>query len=158
MHIATKSSKIDISSEEKVCQLGQKFSKILNKNDFIFLYGEIGSGKTTFVRYLINSFQKNENLKITEIPSPTFNLVYEYKTNKILKKHYDLYRLKEKREIQNIGLFEDNSEILTIVEWPEKIERKPKERIDLYFEYKDDFKKRSLFLKGFGKWASYDFE
>ena len=61
MHIATKSSKIDISSEQKTEIIAKKFSKFLKKGDIIFLFGEIGVGKTTFIKYLINHLQKKNN-------------------------------------------------------------------------------------------------
>ena len=68
----------------------------------------MGVGKTTFVRYLINGFQKNNKLKITEVTSPTFNLLNEYQINKIKINHYDLFRIKSIEEIKNLDLFENN--------------------------------------------------
>ena len=102
-------------------------SKFIKKFNTIFLYGELGVGKTTFVKYLINNFQKKEKTKITEIPSPTFNIVYEYKIKKLRIQHFDLYRLKNKKECLNIGLFEDDN-VISIIEWPEKVHFKPKKR------------------------------
>ena len=61
MHIATNSDKIDLSSEKKTEELANKISKKLKPGDIIFLYGEMGVGKTTFIRYLINTLQKNKN-------------------------------------------------------------------------------------------------
>ena len=57
MPIATKSSKIDISLEEKTKLISKKFSKLIKKGDIIFFYGEIGVGKTTFIKHLINNLQ-----------------------------------------------------------------------------------------------------
>ena len=107
MPIATNSEKIDISSEVNTAELAKKFSQILKRGDVVFLYGEIGVGKTTFVRHLINNFQKKNNLKITEVTSPTFNLVNEYDVRNFIIQHYDLFRLKSSQEIKNIGLFEN---------------------------------------------------
>ena len=92
MPIATKSDKIDLSSEKKTQKLALKFSKMLKLGDIVFLYGEIGVGKTTFVKYLINEFQKKNKSKITEITSPTFNLLNEYQIGKFKLNHYDLFR------------------------------------------------------------------
>ena len=105
MHIATKSSKIDLSSENKTEELAKKISKKLKPKDIIYLYGEMGVGKTTFVRYLINEFQKKNKLQITEVTSPTFSILCEYDINQIKINHYDLFRLKTKEEIINLELF-----------------------------------------------------
>ena len=144
MPIATKSSKIDISLEENTKLISKKFSKLIKKGDIIFFYGEIGVGKTTFIKHLINNLQSESGLNPTEVPSPTFNIVNEYKINEIIINHYDLFKIKDLKELYNIGIFEDNSELVTLVEWPEIISKKPKKIIELYFNYEDDFKKRNL--------------
>ena len=144
MPIATKSSKIDISLEENTKLISKKFSDLIKKGDIIFFYGEIGVGKTTFIKHLINNLQSKSGLKPTEVPSPTFNIVNEYKINEIIINHYDLFKIKDSKELYNIGIFEDNSELVTLVEWPEIISKKPKKVIELYFNYEDDFKKRNL--------------
>ncbi len=146
MHIATKSGKIDISSEQKTEKISKKFSEYLKKGDIIFLFGEIGVGKTTFIKYFINHLQKKNNLTQTEVPSPTFNIVNEYKINDLIIKHYDLFKLKDSNEIENIGLFENYPSIITFVEWPEIIEKKPENRTDLLFNYEDNLTKRSLII------------
>ena len=148
MHIATNSGKIEISLEVKTAELAKKFSKILKKGDVVFFYGEIGVGKTTFIRYLINNFQKKEGIKLTEVTSPTFNLVNEYNVGNLLIQHYDLFRLKSSDETKNIGLLENYKEILTLVEWPEKIESKIINEINLIFEYGEDIEKRFLTING----------
>ena len=148
MHIATNSSKIDISLEVKTEELAKNFSKILKKGDVVFFNGEIGVGKTTFIRHLINSFQKDNGLNLTEVTSPTFNLVNEYDVGIFIIQHYDLYRLTGNDETKNIGLLENQKEILTLIEWPEKIDNKIDNKIDLFFEYGKDMKKRYLSIKG----------
>jgi tRNA threonylcarbamoyladenosine biosynthesis protein TsaE len=148
MPIATNSEIIDISLEVKTAELAKKFSKILKKGDVIFLHGEIGVGKTTFIRHLINNLQKDNHLDLTEVTSPTFNLVNEYDVNSFKIKHYDLYRLTNSTETKNIGLFENYKELLTLIEWPEKIEKKIEKKIDLFFEYGKDLDKRFLSIKG----------
>ena len=144
MPIATKSSKIDISLEKNTESISKKFSNFIKKGDVIFFYGEIGVGKTTFIKHLINSLQRKNYLKLTEVPSPTFNIVNEYKINEIVINHYDLFKIKDPKELYNIGIFEDNSEMVTLVEWPEIIYNKPKKIIELYFSYEDDFQRRNL--------------
>ena len=144
MPIATKSSKIDISLEKNTQSISKKFSNFIKKGDVIFFYGEIGVGKTTFIKYLINNLQRKKELKLTEVPSPTFNIVNQYKINDIVINHYDLFKIKDPKELYNIGIFEDNSEMVTLVEWPEKILNKPKKIIELYFSYENDFQSRNL--------------
>ena len=151
MHIATNSEIIDISQEVKTAELARKFSKILKKGNVVFFYGEIGVGKTTFIRHLINNLQKNNNLKLTEVTSPTFNLVNEYDVGSFVIQHYDLFRIKNSFEIKNIGLFENYQELLTLVEWPEKIEHIIEDKIDLFLEYRDNTEKRLLKIKGLDK-------
>ena len=151
MPIATNSDRIDISLEVKTAELAKKFSQILKKGDVVFLYGEIGVGKTTFIRHLINNLQKKNNLNLTEVTSPTFNLVNEYEVKDLTIQHYDLFRLKDESETRNIGLFENKNETLTFVEWPEIIIKQSINTIDLIFEYGEDIEKRSLTIKGLNK-------
>ena len=148
MHIATNSEIIDISLEVKTVELARNFSKILKKGDVVFFYGEIGVGKTTFIRHLINNLQKINSLNQTEVTSPTFNLVNEYDVGIFIIQHYDLYRLTSSIEIKNIGLFENQKEILTLIEWPEKINNKINNKIDLFFKYGEDMSERLLSIKG----------
>tara|TARA_Y100001980_G_C14284406_1_gene117676 strand:+ start:59 stop:505 length:447 start_codon:yes stop_codon:yes gene_type:complete len=144
MRIATSSDYTDISSEKKTEELAKKFQEKIKLGDVIFLHGEIGVGKTTFVRYLINHFQKINNLELTEVTSPTFNILNEYKINDIRINHYDLYRLKDLRELADLNLFGNNQNLITVIEWPEIIKAKPKNLIEIFFKYNDDYSKRFL--------------
>jgi len=148
MHIATKSSKIDLSSENKTEELAKKISKKLKPKDIIYLYGEMGVGKTTFVKYMINEFQKKNKLQITEVTSPTFNILCEYDIKQIKINHYDLFRLKNKEEIKNLDLFNDISNTITFIEWPQIIDKKPDNLIELNFKYEENHQKRSVQIKG----------
>ena len=148
MRIATKSSKIDLSSENKTEELAKKISKKLKPKDIIYLYGEMGVGKTTFVRYLINEFQKKNKLQITEVTSPTFNILCEYDIDQIKINHYDLFRLKTKEEILNLDLFNDISNTITFIEWPQIIDKKPDNLIEFDFKYEENHQKRSVQIKG----------
>ena len=148
MHIATNSEIIDITLEVKTAELAKKFSKILKKGNTVLFHGEIGVGKTTFIRHLINHLQMNNHLKQTEVTSPTFSLVNEYDVGVFIIQHYDLYRLTNINETKNIGLLENQKEVVTLVEWPEKINDKINNKIDLFFEYGEDMEKRFLSIKG----------
>jgi tRNA threonylcarbamoyl adenosine modification protein YjeE len=148
MLIATNSEKIDISLEDKTSELAKSFSRTLQKGDVAYFHGEIGVGKTTFIRHLINNLQQLNKINLTEVTSPTFNLVNEYDVGNFIIQHYDLYRLNDYSEIKNIGLFENREEVVTLIEWPEKIKETIDSKIDLHFEYNDDLSKRYLTIKG----------
>ena len=148
MPIAIKNDKADLSSEKQTEELALKFLNKLKPGNKLFLYGEMGVGKTTFVRYLINGFQKKNKLILTEVTSPTFNLLSEYSINNLTIKHYDLYRLKNEREIDSLGLFEEEPDSIILVEWPEIIKRDLKNLVKLYFSYEKDYQKRFVQIKG----------
>ena len=148
MPIATKSEKIDLSSETKTEEFALKFLKKIKLKDVIFLYGEMGVGKTTFVKYLINGFQKENNQITTEVTSPTFNILNEYQIKKIKINHYDLYRLNSVNELKDLNLFDDKLNSITLIEWPQIIIEKPKQLIELNFEYAKDYQKRFVQVKG----------
>jgi len=148
MPTATSSDLIDLSSENQTEELALKIQKKLKIGSIVFLYGEMGVGKTTFIKYLINNLQKENKLKQTEVTSPTFNLLNEYQIKQIKISHYDLFRLKTDEELKNLGLFEDSLNTITLVEWPQLIKEKPRNLIELIFKYEDDHKKRSVQVKG----------
>ena len=148
MPIAIKNDKADLSSEKQTEELALKFLNKLKPGNKVFLYGEMGVGKTTFVRYLINGFQKKNKLILTEVTSPTFNLLSEYSINNLTIKHYDLYRLKNEMELDSLGLFEEEPDSIILVEWPEIIKRDLKNLIKLYFSYENDYQKRFVQIKG----------
>jgi tRNA threonylcarbamoyladenosine biosynthesis protein TsaE len=145
MLTATKSGKINISEEKDTKFVAEKFSKLIKQGDFVLLSGNLGVGKTTFIKYLINSFQKASNLKVSEVTSPTFTVVNEYQIKKILIKHYDLFRIKNKKELNNLGIQENLKDQITLVEWPEIVKKiKTKNSINLIFEYKKNYTQRYL--------------
>jgi len=149
MHIAIKNSKIDISSEETTKELAKDFSNYLKGGEIIFLYGEMGVGKTTFVKHLINQFQINKKIQITEVTSPTFNLLNEYEVNNLVIKHYDLFRLKNKSEITNLDLFDNSQNTITLIEWPQLINKENLiKSIDLVFKYENELNNRSVKIEG----------
>ena len=146
-----------ISSIHDLEKISNKIKKKLTPGDVIFLYGEIGVGKTTFARLLINNYEREKNLKVSEVLSPTFNIVFEYDIKKLTIKHYDLYRLENDNDIKNIGLFEDLERTITLIEWPELIKEKPSNRIDLFFEYSENMIERSLIIKTSGRLKIHEF-
>ena len=149
MPIAIKNSKIDISSEESTKELAKDLSNYFKGGEVIFLYGEMGVGKTTFVKHLINQLQIEKKLPITEVTSPTFNLLNEYELDDLIIKHYDLFRLKDESEIKNLDLFENNKTTIILIEWPQLISKKNfKKTIDLVFSYENELNNRSIKIDG----------
>ena len=148
MPIATSSDIIDLSSEKKTEELANRILKKIQIGHIIFLYGEMGVGKTTFIKYLINGLQNENKLELSEVTSPTFNLLNEYQINELKINHYDLFRIKSSIELKNLDLFSDIQNAITVIEWPQIIEKKPKNLIELTFKYEDDHKRRSVQIKG----------
>ena len=148
MPIAIKDSKINITSEKSTKELAQKFTEYLKGGEFVLLYGEMGVGKTTFVKYFINEFQKKNELSQTEITSPTFNLLNEYQIRDTKIKHYDLFRINSKKEVNDLEVFETGDKVITLIEWPELIDDKGKIKfIKLTFSYLNDLVNRSVDIK-----------
>ena len=146
-----------ISSIRELEKIADKIKKKLLLGDVVFLYGEIGVGKTTFARLLINNFESEKKLKKSEVLSPTFNIVFEYEIKEFTIKHFDLYRLKNDNDIKNVGLYENLEQNITLIEWPELIKNKPRNRIDLFFEYEEDYNERSLIIKTNGRLKNHEF-
>ena len=151
MHIGTNSIKLDITTEIDTKKLAEKLSNFLKRGDVVFLFGEMGTGKTTFVKYLINSMQMKNNEDILEVQSPTFNILNEYEVNGLKILHYDLYRLKDKKELENVGQIKNQTDKLILIEWPELIEDNVSSTISINFAYEDDLYKRSLSISSSNK-------
>ena len=97
-----------IKSLDHLQLISKKIAEKISDKDCIFLIGEIGVGKTTFTRCLINHFQKREGVDETEVLSPTFNLLYEYDIKRLKIMHYDLYRIENNKELDQLGIFNEN--------------------------------------------------
>ena len=148
---------MQLKSLEDTQNFSKNISKIINAGDIIFLYGEIGVGKTTFVRFFINHLESKKGIKNSDVLSPTFNIVYDYDVGNLKIFHYDLYRLKNYKDISQLGMFETSNDSIKIVEWPELIESKPKDRVDIKFQYSKLIDSRKVKIVGFGKWKDYKF-
>ena len=148
---------MQLNSLEDTQNFSKNISKIISVGDIIFLYGEIGVGKTTFVRFFINHLENKNRIKNSEVLSPTFNILYDYEVGNIKILHYDLYRLKNHKDISQLGMFETSNDSIKIVEWPELIESKQKDRVDIQFQYSKLIDSRKVKIIGFGKWKDYKF-
>ncbi len=149
MRIAINNSKLDISDIDSTKKLAEDFVNHLKKGSFVFLYGEIGVGKTTFVKHFINTYQIYKNLEISEVTSPTFSLMNEYEIGELVIKHYDLYRLKSKSEIKNLDIFDIDKNTITFIEWPELVyKKKLLNSVDLIFSYENNHDNRFIKISG----------
>ncbi len=141
-----------VKSLEHLNSLSQKVADKLDKNDCIFLIGEIGVGKTTFTRYLINYLQEKNGEKITEVLSPTFNLLYEYDLKTIKIMHYDLYRIKDEKELKHLGIFLDKKDTIKIIEWPHLINIPLTDKLEIHLDYVENEKEREIKFIGTDRW------
>ena len=141
-----------VKSLEHLNSLSKKVADQLIKNDCIFLIGEIGVGKTTFTRYLINYLQEKNGKKITEVLSPTFNLLYEYDLSNIKIMHYDLYRIVDTKELKHLGIFSDKQEAIKIIEWPQLINIPLIDKLEVHLDYVKNENEREIKFKGADRW------
>ena len=148
---------MQLKSIKDTKNFSKSISELTMGGDVIFLYGDIGVGKTTFVRFFINHLENKNKLKNSDILSPTFNIVYDYDVGKLKILHYDLYRIKNCEDILQLGIFETSNNHIKIIEWPELIKPKPKDRIDILFSYSKLINSREVKIFGFGKWKDYKF-
>ena len=144
-----------IKSLDNLNWISKKVADQIKVNDIIYLLGEIGVGKTTFTRFLINYLQKKENLKITEVLSPTFNLLYEYDLKKFKIMHYDLYRVKQNKELKNLGIFSEDKNTVKIIEWANLIKTPLSNKLEVYLDYTNTENERKLKFVGTGKWKNF---
>lgn len=130
-------------TEPQLQAFADEFAKTLPNNGCIALWGDLGAGKTTFIRRVIQAFFGDLDLIV---PSPTFTLVQEYTLPKGTLWHCDLYRLSEPEECLELGLIEAIQDHLCFVEWPQRLGMYlPKKRIDIHIDTIDE-QSRELFI------------
>ena len=147
-----------VKSLDHLNQISKSILKKLENGDCIFLIGEIGVGKTTFTRFLINNLQNQKGLKETEVLSPTFNLLYEYEIKDLKIMHYDLYRIKKATELDHLGIFSENEKTVKIIEWPDLIETPLINKLEIHLEYGENDKERKMQINGVNKWKDFENE
>ena len=145
-----------IKSLDHLNLISLKIIKKISQQDCIMLLGEIGVGKTTLTRAIINNLQIQNKQKETEVLSPTFNIVYDYEVSTLKIMHYDLYRLKTNKDVQQLGVFEQETNNIKIIEWAEIIKNKPNNRLEVYLTHKNTEDLRNIEFKGFGKWKEFN--
>ena len=147
-----------VKSLDHLNQISKIISQRLENGDYIFLVGEIGVGKTTFKRYLINNLQNKKGLKETEVLSPTFNLLYEYRIKDLKIMHYDLYRIKKAEELDHLGIFLENEKTVKIIEWPDLIKTPLTNKLEIHLEYGENDNERKMIINGSSKWKDFENE
>ena len=147
-----------VKSLDHLNQISKTISKKIQNGDCIFLIGEIGVGKTTFTRYLINNLQNQKGLEETEVLSPTFNLLYEYEIKNLKIMHYDLYRIKKVAELDHLGIFSENEKTVKIIEWPDLIKTPLTNKLEIHLEYGENDKERKMEINGINKWKYFENE
>ena len=114
--MAEETLNLNLEGLKKFCE---NVSLYLKKGDIICLSGDLGSGKTTFSRYLINSVYKNQNKEPPNIiKSPSFPILLTYELSNFEIYHYDLYRVSKNSELIHLNIFEELNNSITLVEWP----------------------------------------
>ena len=144
-----------VKSLDQLNQISLKIITRIKKEDCILLFGEIGVGKTTLTRALINNLQNQNKEEETEVLSPTFNIVYEYEVGGFKIMHSDLYRLKTEKDIQQLGVFEQSTNNIKVIEWAGIINKKPENRLEIYIFYEKEKNTRKIIFKGFGNWKEF---
>ena len=144
-----------VKSLDHLNVISKKIINKINKQDCIFIFGEIGAGKTTLTRAIINNFETENRENETQVLSPTFNIVYEYESSNYKIMHYDLYRLKTEKEVKQLNIFDQDSSSIKIIEWPEIIKNKPEDRLEIYLYHKHEEDLRNIDFKTFGRWKGF---
>ena len=147
-----------IKSLDHLNIISKIISQKLENGDCIFLIGEIGVGKTTFTRYLINNLQTQKGVEKTEVLSPTFNLLYEYEIKDLKIMHYDLYRIKKAEELVHLGIFSENEKTIKIVEWPGLIKTPLTNKLEIHLAYGKNDNERKMKIHGLDKWKDFEHE
>ena len=125
-----------------------RLAPLLKAQDAVLLRGDLGAGKTTFARALLRALGVAD-----DVPSPTFTLMQSYETKTFSVYHFDLYRLKDPQEMEEIGFDDACADGLALVEWPERAESfMPRDRLDLHFTM-DAQNRREVTLVPYGSWA-----
>jgi len=145
-----------VKSLDQLNQISLKIITKIKEEDCILLFGEIGVGKTTLTRALINNLQNQNKEDETEVLSPTFNIVYEYEVGGFTIMHYDLYRLKTEKDVQQLGVFDQSTNSIKVIEWAEIINDKPDDRLEVYISHEKEQDMRKIDFKGFGKWKGFN--
>ena len=140
-----------LPDEAATAALAQRLAPELEAGDLLALWGDLGSGKTSFARALIRALAGAAE---EEVPSPTFTLVQIYDGRPAPVWHFDLYRIRDPEEVLELGWEQALAEAIVLVEWPERLgPLLPADRLDLRFAFGPQADARRLELDGQGRWG-----
>jgi tRNA threonylcarbamoyladenosine biosynthesis protein TsaE len=128
-------------TEQETLSAGKEFAKKLQPGDVVACYGELGSGKTRFIKGICQHFGVSEH-----VTSPTFTIINEYHAKKMMLYHFDFYRIRSLAEIEELG-FEEYlyDEGICLIEWAEKAtDVLPAKRYDVHFQFGHDENTREI--------------
>jgi len=145
---------LPLADDSATKALGRALAGLLRPGDLVALHGDLGSGKTTLARAVINALPDAAGESVEEeVPSPTFTLVQIYERRPAPIWHFDLYRLMAPEEAYELGLEEALAEAITLIEWPERLgPLLPSVRLDLQLAFVQDPAGRQATLSGGGDW------
>jgi tRNA threonylcarbamoyladenosine biosynthesis protein TsaE len=124
---------ITTQSEDETAGAARELGATLSAGDVVLLFGDLGAGKTAFVRGLAEGL----GLDHRDVTSPTFTLVQEYRGGRLPLVHADLYRLDDPREIDDLGLEEIGADAVLAIEWAEKVRQPPDAAIEVHITHGD---------------------
>jgi tRNA threonylcarbamoyladenosine biosynthesis protein TsaE len=112
---------VTTQSEDETAAVGRELAAALSAGDVLLLHGDLGAGKTAFVRGLAEGL----GVARDEVSSPTFTLIQEYRGGRLTLFHVDLYRIEDPREFDELGLDEIAEDGVLAIEWAERLPRPP---------------------------------
>jgi tRNA threonylcarbamoyladenosine biosynthesis protein TsaE len=118
-------------SEADTTRAAREMAATLQAGDVVLLFGDLGAGKTAFVKGLAAGL----GVAPEQVSSPTFTLVQEYRGGRVTLFHVDLYRLTDPREIDDLGLDEIAADGVLAIEWAEKLPRPAPQAICVRIEH-----------------------
>lgn len=138
--------KFNLNSIDETKEVARNLYKLSKAGDMFALYGDIGTGKTTFARYFIN-----QAIKKCKVPSPSYNIYFRYECPKAPIYHVDAWRIENSNEIFNLGVVDYFKESIFLIEWADKIETHlPKCKLCIKIEYNKNF--RTIKFHGDKNW------
>jgi tRNA threonylcarbamoyladenosine biosynthesis protein TsaE len=130
--------RIETGSEEETAAVGRELAATLSAGDVVLLHGDLGAGKTAFVRGLAEGLGVSRE----DVSSPTFTLIQEYRGGRLTLFHVDLYRIEDPREFDELGLDEIAVDGVLAIEWAERLPGPPPPGIRISIEHAGETERR----------------